>query len=235
MTVLNHVCDYLSFDFAGLIIVFFGYSYSHFLLHLYGGTNLSEGLGPDLLRSQCFLILFLAVNGVTECFARAVMTEQEITAYTRTMTAMSVVYILLTYTLTKLLGPVGMVVANCCNMVLRIAAAVRVIRNTFRGHEDAEAEASPLSGLVPDTDMTLLLLSAAATCLLSEIYIYPWSALAHLALGVIMTLVVVVAIVVKEEYILVFLAEKIRSINGKQETEDEDSETGKGDVKSKED
>ena len=237
MTVLNHVCDYLSFDFAGLIIVFFGYSYSHFLLHLYGGTNLSEGLGPDLLRSQCFLILFLAVNGVTECFARAVMTEQEITAYTRTMTAMSVVYILLTYTLTKLLGPVGMVVANCCNMVLRIAAAVRVIRNTFRGHEDAETEASPapLSGLVPDTDMTLLLLSAAATCLLSEIYIYPWSALAHLALGVIMTLVVVVAIVVKEEYILVFLAEKVRSINGKQQTEDEDSETDKGDVKSKED
>merc|ERR1719195_2023317 len=108
-------------------------------------------------------------------------------------------------------------------MVLRIAAAARVIRNTFRGHEDAEAESSPapLSGLVPDTDMTLLLLSAAATCLLSEIYIYPWSALAHLALGAIMALVVVVAIVVKEEYILVFFAQKFRSLTGRGNVEEE--------------
>ena len=131
--------------------MFFGYSYSHFLLHLYGGTNLSEGLGPDLLRSQCFLILFLAVNGVTECFARAVMTEQEITAYTRTMTAMSVVYILLTYTLTKLLGPVGMVVANCCNMAMRTAHSAAVIYKTFQGRDQ-----SPLQGLNPGTAYSAL-------------------------------------------------------------------------------
>ena len=77
-------------------MVLFGYSYSHFLLHLYGGSNLSTGLGPDLLRTQCFLILFLSVNGVTECFARAVMTEDEINKYTRVMSVMSVCYLLLT-------------------------------------------------------------------------------------------------------------------------------------------
>ena len=82
--------------YIGLIVVLFGYSYSHFVLHLYGGSNLSDGIGPDLLRTQCFLILFLAINGVTECFARAVMTETEINVYTRAMTIMSVFYVLLT-------------------------------------------------------------------------------------------------------------------------------------------
>ena len=182
---------------SGLIIVFFGYSFSHLVLHLYGGRTLSEGLGPDLLRSQCFLILFLAINGVTECFARAVMTDSEINTYTQVMTLMSVAYILLTYTLASLLGPVGMVMANCCNMVIRIAASVRVIVNTFRDQEE-----QPIMGLVPDTDITLLLISAGATCLLSEVYIYSWSALAHLAIGAVMFLAVVVAVVVKEDYIL---------------------------------
>ena len=201
---------------SGLIIVFFGYSYSHFVLHLYGGRTLSEGLGPDLLRSQCFLILFLAINGVTECFARAVMTDGEINTFTRAMTLMSVVYILLTYTLASLLGPVGMVMANCCNMVIRIAAAVRVIVNTFRDQEE-----QPITGLLPDTDITLLIISAGATCLLSEVYIYAWSALAHLAIGAVMFLVVVVAVVVKEDYILVFLAQKFRSLRGGGDTEEE--------------
>ena len=123
---------------SGLIVVFFGYSYSHLVLHLYGGRTLSEGLGPDLLRSQCFLILFLATF---------------------------------------------------------LATSVRVIVNTFRDQEE-----QPIMGLVPDTDITLLLISAGATCLLSEVYIYSWSALAHLASGAVMFLVVVVALVVKEDY-----------------------------------
>ena len=153
---------------------------------------------------------------MTECFARAVMTDGEINTFTRAMTLMSVVYILLTYTLASLLGPVGMVMANCCNMVIRIAAAVRVIVNTFRDQEE-----QPITGLIPDTDITLLIISAGATCLLSEVYIYAWSALAHLAIGAVMFLVVVVAVVVKEDYILVFLAQKFRSLRGGGDTEEE--------------
>ena len=47
------------------------------------------------------------------------------------MTLMSVCYMALTYTLTSLLGPVGMVLANCVNMVVRIVFAVRVIQKTY--------------------------------------------------------------------------------------------------------
>ena len=213
---LHYIKTSKTVSISGLIIVFFGYSYSHFVLHLYGGRTLSEGLGPDLLRSQCFLILFLAINGVTECFARAVMTDGEINTFTQAMTLMSVAYIVLTYTLASMLGPVGMVMANCCNMLIRIAAAVRVIINTFKDQQE-----QPITGLVPDTDITLLLISAGATCLLSEVYIYAWSALAHLAIGAVMFLVVVVAVVIKEDYILEFLAKKFRSLRGGDITEEE--------------
>ena len=137
------------------------------------------------------------------------MTDGEINTFTRAMTLMSVAYILLTYTLASMLGPVGMVMANCCNMLFRIAAAVRVIINTFRDREE-----QPIMGLVPDTDITLFLITAGATCLLSEVYIYPWSALAHLAIGAVMFLMVVVFVVVKEDYILEFLAQKFRSLRG---------------------
>merc|ERR1712227_228364 len=128
----------------------------------------------------------------------------------RTMTMMSVAYLIMTYTMTTLLGPVGMVLANCCNMLVRIIYAVKVIQKTFQNQED-----SPTSGLVPDTDILILLISAGATCMLSEIYLYTWSALVHLIIVVIMTLVVVVAIIVKEEYVLVFIAEKIKTLIGR--------------------
>ena len=148
------------------------------------------------------------------------MTDSEINTYTRVMTLMSVAYVLLTYTLASLLGPVGMVMANCCNMIIRIAAAVRVILNTFRDQEE-----QPIMGLVPDTDITLLIISAGATCLLSEVYIYSWSTLAHLAIGAVMFLVVVVAVVVKEDYILVFLAQKFRALRGGDNIEEEEEKS----------
>ena len=202
-----------------MIVVLFGFSYSHFLLHLYGGRNLSSGLGPDLLRSQCFLILFLSINGVTECFARAVMTEEEINSYTRVMTIMSVCYLLLTYTLTLVLGPVGLVLANCCNMALRILYSVKVANKTFANCDSSESSPSPLSGLSPDTDILLLLVSAGATCFVSEVYLYPSSPLIHLAIGVVMGLIVLVSIVLKEDYIIVFIAEKIKTYRSRGEEE----------------
>ena len=36
----------------GLTVCAFGFSYSHFLLHFYGGPLLSEGLGPNLLKGK---------------------------------------------------------------------------------------------------------------------------------------------------------------------------------------
>ena len=199
----------------GLIIVLWGFSYSHLLLHLYGGYTLTDGVGPQLLRSQCLLILFLSVNGITECFARAAMSEGEINSYTRAMSLISAMYLCLAFTLTKMLGPVGFVLANCCNMAIRIWFSVRVIRKIF-----SSLPTSPLSGLAPDNDILFLLLSGGVTCQLSEIYIYQWSAMVHLIIGVVVGVMVVLGIVVKEDFILAFIVGKVKSLFGNQGQEE---------------
>ena len=128
------------------------------------------------------------------------------------MTLMSVCYMALTYTLTSLLGPVGMVLANCANMVVRIVFAVRVIQKTYE-----DQPINPLKSLVPDTDVLLLLLSAGVTCFLSEIYLYSWSAVVHLLLGAAIFLMVIISIVIKEDYIIMFIKQKITNKFGPRE------------------
>uniref|UniRef100_A0A668T6F7 Protein RFT1 homolog n=1 Tax=Oreochromis aureus TaxID=47969 RepID=A0A668T6F7_OREAU len=62
----------------GLIITVFGYAYSHLALDIYGGSLLSSGSGPSLLQCYSCYVLLLAVNGVTECFVFAVMSQEEV-------------------------------------------------------------------------------------------------------------------------------------------------------------
>lgn len=61
---------------VALTILSFGYAYSHLALDIYGGRLLSGGMGPTLLRWYCLYVLLLAVNGVTECFFFAAMSQE---------------------------------------------------------------------------------------------------------------------------------------------------------------
>lgn len=60
------------------IIVLFGYHYSDVILMIYGGTTLSTGVAPDLMRAYWFYVMFLAVNGVTEAFVFSAMSKQQV-------------------------------------------------------------------------------------------------------------------------------------------------------------
>ncbi|KAG8556725.1 hypothetical protein GDO81_018181 [Engystomops pustulosus] len=62
----------------GLVIIAFGYAYSQLALDIYGGSLLSGGSGPVLLRFYCLYVLLLAINGVTECFTFASMSKEEV-------------------------------------------------------------------------------------------------------------------------------------------------------------
>ncbi|XP_042195503.1 protein RFT1 homolog isoform X3 [Callorhinchus milii] len=62
----------------GLSVTVFGYSYSQLALDIYGGSLLSSGSGPTLLRCYCLYVLLLATNGVTECFTFAAMSKEEV-------------------------------------------------------------------------------------------------------------------------------------------------------------
>ena len=198
----------------GLIILTFGFSFSDLLLRLYGGSNLAGDGGTALLRAQCLLIAFLAVNGVTECFARSVMTEAEINSFNKKLVLLSVSYLGLTWLFTYMFGPVGLVLANCVNMGIRIYFSVRVIQRTFEG-----VEPSPLTGLAPDNDILFILLFSGTCCQLSEQFLYQWSPQVHFILGSVLFLINTVSVVVKEEFILVFLVEKYRNLRNKFKTE----------------
>lgn len=63
---------------TGMAILAFGFSYSYLALDIYGGSILLDGGGVLLLRWYCVYILIIAVNGVTECFVLAIMSEEEV-------------------------------------------------------------------------------------------------------------------------------------------------------------
>ena len=65
----------------GLTILVFGYAYSFLLLDLYGGSLLSSGIGPTLLKWFCVYVLLIAINGTTECFAFATMSQSAVDRY----------------------------------------------------------------------------------------------------------------------------------------------------------
>ncbi|KAJ8370549.1 hypothetical protein SKAU_G00105770 [Synaphobranchus kaupii] len=148
---------------VGLIITVFGYAYSYLALDLYGGSLLSSGTGPSLLRCYSGYVLLLAVNGVTECFTFAAMSKEEVDRYNLVMLALSVSFLFLSYFLTWWHGSVGFILANCLNMGLRIAHSLFFIHRYFL-HSPWE----PLRGLRPSPVLLLALGLSAALTALSE-------------------------------------------------------------------
>lgn len=99
----------------------FGQSYARLALQLYAGANfVSEDLPVKLLRWHCVAICFLAVNGITEAYMFATNTSKQIDSYNYLMAIFSVTFLMLSYGLTYILGPVGFIFANCINMFCRI-------------------------------------------------------------------------------------------------------------------
>lgn len=148
---------------VGLIISAFGYAYSHLALDIYGGSLLSSGAGPSLLRCYSFYVLLLAVNGVTECFVFAAMSQKEVDKYNLVMLALSVSFLFLSYMLTWWAGGVGFILANCLNMGLRILNSLLYIHRYFQS-----SEWKPLRGLLPSPFLLLALAVSAVVTALSE-------------------------------------------------------------------
>ncbi|XP_030632458.1 protein RFT1 homolog [Chanos chanos] len=189
---------------VGLIITVFGHAYSHLALDIYGGELLSSGTGPSLLRSYSFYVLLLAVNGVTECFTFAAMSKEEVDRYNFVMLGLSASFLLLSYWLTWLFGGVGFIMANCCNMGLRITHSLRYIRRYFQHSAHA-----PLRGLRPHPALLLTLgLSAALTSVSEGMFCCDdgWLLrLVHVAVGAVCLLGVVVTVIFTETRLVQFI------------------------------
>uniref|UniRef100_A0A3Q3BMK6 Protein RFT1 homolog n=1 Tax=Kryptolebias marmoratus TaxID=37003 RepID=A0A3Q3BMK6_KRYMA len=188
----------------GLIITVFGYAYSHLALDIYGGALLSSGAGPSLLRCYSCYVLLLAVNGVTECFVFAAMSQEEVDRYNLVMLALSVSFLVLSYMLTWWAGGVGFILANCLNMGLRILHSCLYIQRYFKF-----SQWKPLRGLLPSPLLVLALCVSAAVTTVSEALLCcdgGWLLrMVHVGVGGVCLLLVLTALLLTETQLIQFV------------------------------
>uniref|UniRef100_A0A8C4XF20 Protein RFT1 homolog n=1 Tax=Erpetoichthys calabaricus TaxID=27687 RepID=A0A8C4XF20_ERPCA len=201
----------------GLTIMVFGYAYSHLLLDIYGGSLLSSGSGPGLLRVYCLYVLLLAVNGVTECFTFAVMSKEEVDRYNFVMLALSICFLCFSYFLTWWHGSVGFILANCLNMALRIAHSIHFIQRYF-----APSTHRPLSSLRLSPILVLVFLASGLVTAFSEV-IFCCDAgwlprLVHIAVGAVCLLAVLICSFFTETKLVHFIRTQLLSMYSKKET-----------------
>lgn len=184
----------------GLIILVFGQSYSRLLLFLYGGQALIVGPGPVLMKTHCLAVFFLAVNGITECYALATMNTSQLDRFNYIMAGLSVSFLLISWLFTQIFGGVGFIFANCCNMFGRIVHSVWFIQNHYKGtsHE-------PLQGLIPGKYFSIMLLVSWIFTWISEYCFFESLKAVHLGVGI-MFFCCVVSVWCYEEKELVNLA-----------------------------
>jgi oligosaccharide translocation protein RFT1 len=179
--VLSYVCKIVTS--IGLLGLVFGQSYAGTLLLLYGGPDFVEGGLPEqLLRWHCLAIVLLAVNGITEGYMFATNTSKQIDSYNYSMAVFSVTFLLLSYQLTNMLGPVGFILANCCNMLFRISYSIYYIGRHFK-----DVEAKPTRELLPGRLFVAVLVAMGVACYTSKVRVLKFSILYHLLVGVVCT------------------------------------------------
>nr|CAG4641627.1 EOG090X04LH [Eurycercus lamellatus] len=194
----------------GSTIVVFGYSYSHLLLHIYGGNTLTDGSGPLLLKSHCLAVWFMGINGVTEAYVFAAMSHEQLEKYNKLMVLLSAIFLGLSWLLSRLLGSVGFILANCTNMILRITHSLIFINGQYRNIGD-----NPLLGLFPSKLECVSLVLAFIVTASSSMFIYPESAFIHVCIGAFSGLSVVGAILFAEPDLRQVLLSSVKKRMGK--------------------
>lgn len=175
--VLSQVCKTVSS--IGLVVLVFGQSYARTLLLLYGGEAfVANDLPVQLLRSHCLAIVLLAVNGVTECFTFATMTSAQLNSYNYLMVLFSISFLMLSYILTYVFGPVGFIISNCINMFVRIMHSVHFINNKYK-----DTDYKPLRGLNVGKIFLSTLFIMGCICKVSENKLSHNSITLHIAIG----------------------------------------------------
>ncbi|XP_074643284.1 man(5)GlcNAc(2)-PP-dolichol translocation protein RFT1-like isoform X2 [Tubulanus polymorphus] len=202
--VLEHLLKVVTY--IGLTIFTFGYAYSYLLLHIYGGVILSSGTGPVLLKWYCLYVLVIAINGTSEGFVFAAMSQKDVDGYNQKMLLFSVLFLLASYYLAKMLGAVGFILANCLNMIARIIHSIYYV-----SHYMKEMPRSPLIGLLPSLPVSLVYFAAFVITTLSEKMFCCDKGLSgqviHIGIGGICLMLVLITICLKEQKLISFIME----------------------------
>lgn len=194
----------------GVIILFFGIPYSYLALDLYGGTMLSAGSGPMLLRWYCLYVLIIAVNGTTECFVFATMSRSQVDIYNKMMVAFSVIFLLSSLILTLYLGSVGFILANCLNMLARIIHSLYYIHHYYK-----DSQYRPLQNICPSIYVIGgLVLSLFVTSMSERMFCCSqglWFSFLHICVGGVALCVTLTLIYLKENDVVRFVKDQFKN------------------------
>ncbi|XP_066599565.1 man(5)GlcNAc(2)-PP-dolichol translocation protein RFT1 [Prorops nasuta] len=207
--VLKHMCSTVTS--IGLIVLVFGQSYASTLLWLYGGTTFSTDLPILLMRAHCLAILLLGINGVTECYTNATADRATINRSNVIMVYESVAFLGASYLFVTWFGPVGFILGNCVNMILRIMHSSSFINKRY-----GDSLYRPLKGLVPKPMFSAALFASALITNLSHVYFFPESKLIHLLIGLIMFILVIVCWIYEHYDLIQLCGNKWYEQRGKQ-------------------
>lgn len=172
----------------GTIVLIYGQSYSQLLLQIYGGDKLGKNdICVNMLRLHCIYVLLLAINGVTESFFNATMSNDQLETHNQRLIAFSVVFLILTSIFSKIIGIYGFLIANCFNMSIRIFYSSQHIKNVFSGFkygdETFQSEScnyNVYQSYLPDKIVCLILVITLISTKLTEIL---FGSLLHLIIG----------------------------------------------------
>ena len=110
--------------FCAALCIAFAPNYSFIALDALYGAKWSSTEAPQSLALYCWYLLLLGLNGLTEAF---VQSETPSTAYHAFLVAVTVLYwICVAYFMQ--MGVAGLILANCVNMIVRIAYNCAYIR-----------------------------------------------------------------------------------------------------------
>lgn len=156
-----------------LTLLSLGPPFSLSLISLLYGERWSRSDAARVLSAYCGYLGFMAVNGLTEAFVTAVTSPAQMAVYNLLLLLFSVLYLSACALLLRF-GALGLVVANCLNMSMRIAYSLRFTQRFFAAAptlEEQTRRALPtriLRTALPQPAVWLTFLAAAAACQLSE-------------------------------------------------------------------
>lgn len=126
--------------YFGLIVATFGYSYSHLAIIVYAGNKFTGGSSAtviNLMKGQTIYMALIALNGVTETFTFASMTQGQLNWFNIFLVALSIILLTFAYFFTLYFGSIGFIIANSFNMTLRVIHSLLFIRTFWRASQVA--------------------------------------------------------------------------------------------------
>lgn len=211
-----------SLSTIGLVVLIFGQSYSKLLLQIYGGSKLGENdLCVNLLRFHCVYIYLLAINGLTEGFFNATMSQNEINKHNYRLVLFSILFLLFSFISVNLFSIYGFLVANCLNMIVRICFSSIYITNFFSGYKFKNENYFTdvviydiYSGFFPNLKLACVYLCGLFFSKLSEYY-FVQNFVFHFLIGVFLFISTCAAILIQENQIKEFFIDTIKKFKKK--------------------